>query len=96
MYHRFPQTSPRTIASWMDKLVHSDHMLVHAVLPELDVLLLNGSAETGNTDPAMRVDCLRALVGAVWLDMGVAAALRFMQRHIVAPLAPRVEAAVRR
>jgi ribonuclease-3 len=83
LFHRFPSESEGEIARRLAKLANRDSLAAVARAIDLGsfVRMAEGEAQAGaRANPAILADCCEAVLGAIYLDDGMAAAHRFIAR----------------
>jgi ribonuclease-3 len=92
LYHRFPELAEGALTSLRSALVRREALAHFALGFDLGqhLLMSVGEASSGGRErPAMLCAAFEALVGAIYLDQGLAAVQRFVE-PIVGPAATRI------
>ncbi len=88
LYERYPDRDEGDLSRMRAQLVSEAPLARYARRMDLGTHLLmtdNAAADGGRDNPTILADAFEALVGAVYLDRGHAAACEFVQAHALAP-----------
>jgi ribonuclease-3 len=89
LYDRFPKKDEGTLTRLRARLVSERPLATYARRLDLGPHLLmsqNAAQGNGRDNPSILADAFEALVGAIYLDLGYAAARTFVQDQVLAPL----------
>jgi ribonuclease-3 len=85
LYHRFPEMAEGRLTNLRSALVRTERLAHYAVQLNLGEFLFLGRGEEdsgGRKRPAILCDAFEALIGALYLDQGIEAAQKFVQKII--------------
>jgi len=86
LYEKYPEKSEGDLAKIKSVVVCEDVLSMVARLLQIDTMLLLGKGEEltgGREKKAILADTLEALIGAIYLDSGYAAAFNFVSRYFL-------------
>lgn len=96
LFNRFPQFHEGELSKLRAHLVSEKHLIRVAQQLEVGDYLRLGRGEEksgGRNKTALLVDALEAVLGAMYLDSGLASARQFVLAHVVAPELERIHTA---
>jgi ribonuclease-3 len=85
LYHRFPEMAEGRLTNLRSALVRTERLAHYAVQLNLGEFLFLGRGEEdsgGRKRPAILCDAFEALIGALYLDQGIEAVQKFVQKII--------------
>jgi ribonuclease-3 len=97
LFHRFPSSREGELTRLRSSLVSRRHLGEVAARIDLGSLLLLGRGEEqsgGRKKPAILANALEAVIAALYLDGGLAAARAFIEEHIIEPALPDLHLAL--
>lgn len=97
LYRRFPASREGELTGLRASLVSRRHLGEVAARIDLGLLLRLGRGEEqsgGRRKPALLANALEAVIAGLYLDGGLAAAQRFIERHIIEPALPDLDRAL--
>jgi ribonuclease-3 len=98
LFQRFPGSREGELTRLRASLVSSRHLSTVAARIGLGPLLRLGRGEEasgGRRKPALLANAIEAVIAALYLDGGLAAARTFVERHIIEPALPDLHTALR-
>ena len=98
LFQRFPNSREGELTRLRASLVSSRHLASVALRIGLGDHILLGRGEEqsgGRRKPAMLANALEAVIAALYLDGGLTAARRFVEKEIIEPAMPDLHAALR-
>jgi ribonuclease-3 len=97
LFRRFPNSREGELTRLRSSLVSRRHLGEVAARIDLGSLLLLGRGEEqsgGRRKPALLANALEAVIAALYLDGGLAAARAFIEKHIIEPTLPDLHLAI--
>ena len=97
LYRRFPQSHEGELTQLRASLVSRKHLAAMAARMDLGALLRLGKGEErsgGRTKTALLSNALEAVIAAIYLDGGLAAARTFIERTVLEPALPDLNLAL--
>jgi ribonuclease III len=97
LFRRFPGSREGELTRLRASLVSRRHLGEVAARIDLGSLLLLGRGEEqsgGRRKPALLANALEAVIAALYLDGGLAAARAFIEKHIIEPTLPDLHLAI--
>ena len=91
LVERFPDSPPGKLTKWRAYLVRAERLHRAALAIDLGSHLVLGRGEEasgGRVKKAVLADAVEALIAALYLDGGIEAARRFVERHVIADFDP--------
>lgn len=88
---RFPDSPPGKLTKWRAYLVRAERLHRAALAIDLGSYLVLGRGEEasgGRAKKALLADAVEALIAALYLDGGIDAARRFVERYVIADFDP--------
>ncbi|MFH1427711.1 MAG: ribonuclease III [Patescibacteria group bacterium] len=90
LYNNYPDTPEGQLTNWRASLVNSNMLSEVAQMNELDDFLYLSKGEAKDNDSKARrfilANAVEALIGAVYLDQGKAAAKKFINKNMISKL----------
>ncbi len=97
LFRRFPESREGELTRLRASLVSRRHLAEVAALLDLGAMLFLGRGEEqsgGRRKPALLSNALEALIAALYLDGGLEVARAFIDRVVIGPYLPELEAAL--
>ena len=97
LFRRFPESREGELTRLRASLVSRRHLGEVAARIDLGAVLLLGRGEEqsgGRRKPALLANALEAVIAALYLDGGLEAARRFIERVVIGPSVPELERAL--